>query len=347
MGVSKALRTAVLFIVAHCSERQRPGDAHWGLPALASQLQHMFSYSVFGGSLRSAIAFPELTARDATSGDWTLSRVEVLETARSPELLGQLEVQPGTSVRLFRHQHGYRVEFDDTGEFDVSAGGRLIRWRPGSQHSLDIARFDILGAVLATALHASGMLCLHGSGVVIGDEAVGFVAPKFHGKSTLAAALTAAGGYLLSDDALPVECGSPAYARPGLHGVRLWADSFSRLAGTLVARGIGPDSKGTFGMSTDRLVSDRVPLGAVYVLSPVRVENTQPAVRRSRLGGAASAIALVSHTKAGTLFGGSEAATVLRRAADLSRTVPVYSLEVARDFERLPAVVQQLLEWHA
>jgi hypothetical protein len=248
---------------------------------------------------------------------------------------------------LYRHEAGYRVEFDDTGIFDVLSHGRLIRWVAGSNHSLAIARFDILGLVLATALHAGGMLCLHGSGVVVGEEAIGFVAPKFHGKSTLAAAVTAAGGRLLSDDALPVECGTPAFARPGLHGVRLWADSRSRMEGSFLSRGFGPDRKGTFGMSGDRLVHDRVPLGAVYVLCPIRATREQCAVRRSRLGAAASAVALVAHTKAGMLYGCSESAVVLERASALARSVPVYTLEVARDFERLPEVVSQLMQWHA
>lgn len=292
------------------------------------------------------IPFPELSAREPSDADWTLAEVCALDPVCSAVLLGQLELQPGVFVRLLRHESGYRVEFDDTGVFDIAANGRLVQWVPGPTHSRDIARFDILGIVLATVLHAGGMLCLHGSGVVVGQQAIGFVAPKFHGKSTLAAALTAAGGRLLSDDVLPVECGAPAFARPGLHGVRLWADSRSRMGGALVSRGFGPDTKGTFGVPPDRLMNDRISLGAIYVLSPAVAAHTDSAVRRSRMGSAASTIALVAHTKAGMLYGSSESVVVLQRAAALVRTVPVYTLEVARDFERLPEVVHQLLQWH-
>ena len=35
------------------------------------------------------------------------------------------------------------------------------------------------------------------------------------------------------------------------------------------------------------------------------------------------------------------------RASDIVRTVPVYRLQVARDFDRLPDVVAQIRQWHS
>ena len=35
------------------------------------------------------------------------------------------------------------------------------------------------------------------------------------------------------------------------------------------------------------------------------------------------------------------------RASDIVRTVPVYRLEVARDFGRLDDVIDQLVDWHS
>jgi hypothetical protein len=46
--------------------------------------------------------------------------------------------------------------------------------------------------------------------VRVGDRALGFLAPKFHGKSTLAYALVAAGAGSITDDTLPVELRDPS-----------------------------------------------------------------------------------------------------------------------------------------
>ena len=74
--------------------------------------------------------------------------------------------------------------------------------------------------------------------------------------------------------------------------------------------------------------------------------SERAAARRERLSEVVSALALVRHAKLGPLFGGPEAMVWLRWAAALARTVPVYGLEVVRDFARLPEVVAHVLEWH-
>jgi hypothetical protein len=51
--------------------------------------------------------------------------------------------------------------------------------------------------------------------------------------------------------------------------------------------------------------------------------------------------------KAGVLLGGPEATVVLDRAVAVAREVPVYTLHVVRDLNRLADVVAQLVEWHA
>src|SRR5690606_30149341 len=111
----------------------------------------------------------------------------------------------------------------------INDDGATINWT----HPVDVptanARADLTSRVMATALYASGMVCLHGSAVVPDTEAIGFVAPKYHGKSTLAMALVRSGARLLTDDTLPVVPGSPPFAQPGLHATRLWPDSAERV----------------------------------------------------------------------------------------------------------------------
>src|SRR5690606_14129051 len=149
---------------------------------------------------RSDITFPELRELSSDSVTWTLRTVDSMEEMERAQLLGEFELSSEVRTRLFEHAAGFRFEYDDTGSYDISADGSAIRWLAGPRPSPGSVRADITGRVLATALHAGGRLCLHGSAVATETGSIAFVAPKFHGKSTLALALTRAGCRLMTDD---------------------------------------------------------------------------------------------------------------------------------------------------
>ena len=308
-------------------------------------------YHVFGGRLASALPFPELApAPDAPEArpDWTLTLVDRLPAPVGARDAGRDLLQDGVTVRLVRHAAGVRLEYDDTGAFDIRDGGRTIRWERRAGVALEAVRTDFLSRVLALALHEGGVACLHGSAVALGRGAVVFLAPKFHGKSTLATALTRAGGRLLTDDAVAVEPalpGQPPSVRPGVHSVRLWTDSVARVA---------PETAwipSTLGkqllrhLPADRRAEAPVPLAAVHLLVPDAADAPE-AVRRERLPAVPAAIAIVRQAKLGALLGGAEAAALFDRAAAIAAAVPVYTLRVARDYGRLDDVVAQLLAWY-
>ena len=72
-----------------------------------------------------------------------------------------------------------------------------------------------------------------------------------------------------------------------------------------------------------------------------------PPVERVRVKGTAAVGTLLRHHRAGTAIGGSESINLFVRASDIVRTVPVYRLQIARDFTRLPEVVTQIRGWHS
>lgn len=304
-------------------------------------------HSAFGGVLRSAIALPELPRADPAGPrpDWTFDVVERLEPVCEPRECGREPLAADASVRLVRHALGARVVYDDTGTFDVDAGGRAIRWERRDGVSEEAVRTDLISRVLATALHVAGVTVLHGSGVVADGRALAFLAPKLHGKSTIATALVRAGAALLSDDALPVEAGTPPRARPGVHSVRLWNDTAARLA---------PDAE-HMALGTKRLLRDlpprslarsAAPLAAIYLLAPAPAGATEP-VARDRMATVPAALAIVRHAKLGELLAGSEAPSMLERAVAIAGAVPVYVLRVARDLDRVGAAAERILDWHA
>ncbi|HMI58943.1 MAG TPA: hypothetical protein VK511_12895 [Gemmatimonadaceae bacterium] len=307
----------------------------------------MRDYQVFGGALRSDIEFPELRTIESDAPSWTLRTVATAPDMTSAQLLGQAEILPGFHVKLFSHERGFRFVFDDTGTFDITDNGREIAWTAGPHFEESWVRADVTGRVMAVALHASGHLCLHGSAVAARSGAIAFLAPKFHGKSTLALALTRAGAKLLTDDLVPVDPRTPIQAVPGVHQVKLWQDSASHFG--VERETPRPGSKHLLHDFDDTMLSyDRTPLAAIYLLAPIIVEEgaAAPTVTRARMHSVASALALVRHSMMGSMLSGIEAQHVIDRATTVAEAVPVYQLAVTAGMERIGETVDQLLAWH-
>ncbi len=299
-------------------------------------------FSIYDACLQSDVPFPCLAAGNGRP-TWRLRRA----AGAAPDLdlipLGEDRVDPGVSVRLFRHARGLRLAYDDSGVFDVHDGGARIKWYPGANARLEAVQLDVLGRVLPAALHEMGSLCLHGSAVDVHGAAIAFLAPKHYGKSTLAQAMANAGSRVLSDDVVAVDVAPSPVVRPGVASVRLWRDAAARVAD--VARAL-PDAFGKFAIAgAADAAPRRVPLDAVYVLTPVGAAADQAAAR-TILDPLAATIALLPHNRLAPLLGGAEGAVILDRVAQLVRHTAVYTLSVARDFDRLEEAAHTISSWH-
>ena len=307
----------------------------------------MNRYQVFGGVLSSELEFPELDGSARPDTDWTLT----VTTTPAPEqplaaLLGEDKVDQGVMVRAYATPDGFRLVYDDTGVFDVVGGGREIRWHRPESADLEAGRLDVLGRVLALALHASGWLSLHGSAVALADGAVAFLAPKGNGKSTLAFALMRAGAALMTDDTVVIGSGLPATVRPGVQSVRLFRDSADWLSATLPIAG-SSDVKATFGqISEDARRLTRAPLAALYLLESVPAGTIAEPIERRKLVGPEAVAGLLGQTKIGALLGGAEAPAVFASVVALAEGSAIYKLRVTRDYERLGNVVERIMAWH-
>jgi hypothetical protein len=305
----------------------------------------MRDHAVFGGCLRSEFPLPELPILEGADPDWLFHRApEVLPPS---QFLGEDRVDAELRVRCGKIAGGFRLDFDDTGIFDISGNGRDIAWTPGTNSAMELVRADLLGGVFSVALHLQGLLCLHGSAVGVAGTAVAFLANKGGGKSTIATALCARGATLITDDMLPVDPKEPVTAWPSVPAVRLLHDSASHLR-----YASGPTHPATNKYHVNELPPDqverrRLPVGAIYELAPVPAAAGVPAVERIRVKGTAAVGTLLRHHRAGTAIGGAESTNLFLRASDIVRTVPVYRLQVARDFDRLPDVVDQIRQWHS
>jgi hypothetical protein len=307
-------------------------------------------YRIFGGTLRSDLEFPMLPpakADDATTWTLRVASGAAPECSVAPSIVEQLGETLAVSVT--RTPGSLRVTYSDTGAYDVTCDGRTITWyRPQDADEVN-ARLDIVGTLLPFALHLTDQLVLHGSSVAFDGGAVAFLAPSGTGKSTLAMSLTAAGARFLSDDAVPVRiAGAGAIAAPGVPSPRFREDTFARFSDLLPSDAI--PSSGKLSLS-ERLGDDLVetherPLAAVYVLRPVAAGEGACAARTA-LAPIAATMALVQNAKLAKLLWGEESERLLHLVAEVSRRVPVWTLDVPRDLDLLPAVVERLLEWHA
>jgi hypothetical protein len=324
----------------------------------------MLTYSVFGEQLRSEIPFPELRPATANGARWTLRVARTGPRSSDAELLGSMSVMPGVDVRLYRIPNGYRLTYDDTGTFDISGKTGEIEWFQGQQPWVEGARLDIINRVLPLALHAAGLLCLHGSAVSLDGQAIAFLAPSAYGKSSLAMAMADVGARIMTDDTVAVELQSPVIARPGVHSVRLLDDAAQALVGEAnqlkalsayrlarrdlqlvspaqpaITKQVLPD------LPADKLMFDAVPLTAIYLLRPVSDTGESHPVKRTQLSGARAALSLLEHIKSVTLLKKSEAPVLLDHATTIAGAVPIYLLEVLRDLGRLRDVARQLAQW--
>jgi hypothetical protein len=261
--------------------------------------------------------------------------------------MGEDVVWGDVRVRTYRHGGGFSMSFDDTGRFDVSADGSQILWHCGANTSPE-GRADVLGRVLPLALHAAGILSLHASAVSFGDAAIAFLAPKYHGKSTLATALVEHGARLVTDDILPVRIADPPMCLPGVQQLRLFHDSAEATIRSPADPERSFDRKVTLSLATSatRVEGQSVRLATAYLLTPVESLPDGEVVRRERIDSIGAAMALVQHSKIGPLLSSVDAGAMFMQAASLAAVVPVYDLFVVRDLNVLQDVVETISSWH-
>jgi hypothetical protein len=309
-----------------------------------------YSYRAFGRCLSAGIEFPELASiAYPTAPAWTFDLARAGGMSTGGQLLGGEPLYKNVAARLYEHPSGHRVEIDDTGVYDLTEGGSKIRWAPLPEPWWDFGRGHLLGRVLATAMHFSGLLVLHGAAVRAREGVVAFLGVKGTGKSSLALAMVGSGARLATDDTLPIQLGSGgAIVWPGVHSLRLHPDMLERpdLRGTRVFDA-GRDGKhATAPLDESRVMKEPAPLRAIYLLQPALSSNPGRIVDSAQLDSLRSTASLAAFAKIRRMLGQREAKTLLDRAGDVAKAVPVETLLVHREIERLPDVAAQILARH-
>ena len=182
---------------------------------------------------------------------------------------------------------------------------------------------------MAVLLHVRGFLVLHASAIGFDGKGVIFLGEKGAGKSTMAAALLAVGGRLLSDDVVAITT-SPSDERviaSGFPQMKVYPEAASlltHLAGSTLKTLLGSTKQ--LCRLPDSLLHPPLPPARIYVL------HKGKHLRRVPMGLGEALTALLRHSYIarfpGSLKEHDRASSHLRECASLTESVQVSLLEL-------------------
>ena len=183
----------------------------------------MFSYYAYGVGIYSEIEIPEFNSIPAEP-DVT---VTVNREASLTDFLSEEVLENSWAMHLTREKALVYVK--DMGIFSIDDGSKIV-WTPAPEASTQVARFYLVGTVMAILLYQRQFLVLHGSVIEIDGEAVIFLGNSGDGKSSTAAALHAAGYKLVNDDVAPVTIKkAEPFLQPGFPQIKMSPETANAL----------------------------------------------------------------------------------------------------------------------
>lgn len=253
---------------------------------------------------------------------------------------------PVLHVTWLAGRQGIRWSYADGTRFYASADAREIWATWQAPLVSDDAQIYLLGPILGYVLRRRGVLSLHASGVTISGRAAAFCGAPGSGKSTTAAAFSARGFPVLTDDVLALrECDGAVLAYPAYDHLRLWPDSARLIVGDETRLPLLTPSWQKRAFSVEEfgggLSAAPVPLGWIFLLMPRDDGATSPHVERA--GGTDAFLQLVAETSANYLLDHEMRSQELLDLSRLMARVPVYRATPHADPARLPALLDAVL----
>jgi len=297
-------------------------------------------YGICGATIASDVRLPQL--RRATGGQVACTIASGDVEALMPAVwFHQWRLGRRPWLSIGRGPRGYGLRFHGLADFAVSGGGERITAAPAAHLPGDTLEHLLTDQVLPLALSRQGRLLLHASAVHLPFfGTVGFVGQTSRGKSTLAAALAARGGRIVSDDCLAIEFedGVP-YALPAYPGLRLWpgAGANALLGGAAAGRVAHYSRKRRVPRGSLPFHGRRSPLRALFLLSPRASSGPLVTLRRCRP--AAALLGLVRFAYLLDVEDRRDLARVFEGVSTLAAQVEVRHLRLRDGHGRLPRAV--------
>lgn len=232
------------------------------------------------------------------------------------------------------------ANFPNVGKFYVR-GGHEIRITPVPGADTELIRLYVEGMMMAVILHQRGNFVLHASVVDLWGRAAAFIGHIGAGKSTMALALERLGHRLVADDnaAVSIATGDPQVI-PAFPRIKVYPE---------IARVLGVADDDLMALHASQVKKTRQidsffptrpsPLDRIYVLS----REAEPGIRRLHH---APAFIEVIKNSVPTRWGLPGGRAQMDAAAELMRTVPVYSVRTFDQLGQIRSLARQI-EAHA
>jgi hypothetical protein len=189
-----------------------------------------------------------------------------------------------------------------------------------------------------------GVVCLHASAVVIGDEAIALLGPAGSGKSTTAAAFSNLGYSVIAEDVVTLDDREDHFlVRPAYPCIRLWPASVVALFGAddYLPR-LTPNWDKRYLDLTQKFPHEPVRLAAIYHLDNRCDLPEAPQV--NALNKSDGLMSLVANTYATKLMDKQMRAREFELLARVSHQVPLRRVTPHSDTSRIPDLCDRILE---
>lgn len=247
-------------------------------------------------------------------------------------------------VTVLRSAEGFHFTYADGTDAWIADDGNDVWCTWADSASLADTCTYLSGPILGLVLRLRGALALHASAVQIGAGAIGFVGPHEAGKSTLAAALGAAGCAVVTDDVLHVRAeGTQWFVEPFAAMLKLWPDG-ARLAighhADLPLIADGWDKRALVPGGRVAAARGPLPLTALACLSPrVGVPSIEP------MSAPRALLQLAANSSATHLLDSAARAAEFRILSRLVASVPCVVLAPPEQRSAYPEFVDNVLRW--
>lgn len=288
-------------------------------------------YRLFGLTIESGIALPELVATSAAGpADATILRGSVAHP-KGESRIGLFATGSGDGI----------VEVPGVGRFAIGHSQIMVDADPAAPDRN--VRLFLLGSAIGALLHRRRLLPLHANAIALGSGAIAVMGRSGAGKSTLAAAFHDRGLMVLSDDICVVGRSRQGdmLAQPGIPRIRLRPDAILR-------SGRDPEHLELAFEGSDKRVMP-APTGTPEPLKLIAAFAIDDAdddrIACVRLQGADALMAIMNNVyRAHYVPLVGDPATHLADCAVLARAVPIFALRRPWDAERIDAIIDCLVE---
>lgn len=247
-------------------------------------------------------------------------------------------------LRFFAYPNYYRFSYSDQTEFVINGEGTEVWGRWPESLTLEDAATYLLGPVMGFVLLLRGVVCLHASAIVVGNQAIALLGPAGSGKSTTAAAFANRGYSILAEDIVTLDDrGDHFMVRPAYPCIRLWPASVVALFGTDdCLPKLTPNWNKRYLDLTQNFPRESLSLSAIYHLDTRRDEPEAPYV--NALDKADGLMSLITNTYATKLMNKDMRAREFELLTRVSHQVPLRRVTPHADPARIPELCNCIIE---